>query len=117
MKIVRASYVVALFLLFLPKPMSAQTITLETYQHPESEMHRTMYQMYLAGARDGLIAYDLAVPVNERRFCLPPNLAVTAHQADDMMLRWAKRQTSNIDSTPIGVALLRSFEEAYPCSK
>jgi Rap1a immunity proteins len=109
MNIAGASCVVALFLLFLAKPTSAQTLTLETYQHPES--------MYLAGARDGLIAYDLAVPANERRFCLPPNLAVTTHQADDMMLRWAKRQTSNIDSTPIGLALLRSFEEAYPCSR
>jgi Rap1a immunity proteins len=100
---------------FLSSPLAAQTITLETYQNPESEMYRTMYQMYLAGTRDGLISYDAAV--NERRFCLPRNLTITAHQAEDMMLRWAKRQTSNVDSTPISLALLRAFEEAYPCSK
>jgi hypothetical protein len=108
---------IVLVVLFLPNPLAAQTITLETYQHPESETYRTMYQMYLAGARDGLISYDMAVPVTERRFCLPRNLAITTHQAEDMMLRWAKRQTSNVDNIPISIALLRTFEEAFPCSK
>jgi hypothetical protein len=113
----RAASPIVLVVLFLPNPLAAQTITLEAYQHPENETHRTMYQMYLAGARDGLISYEVAIPADERRFCLPRNLAITTHQAEDMMLRWAKRQTSNVDNTPISLALLRSFEEAFPCSK
>jgi hypothetical protein len=101
----RAASPILLVVLCLPNPLAAQTITLEAYQHPENETHRTMYQMYLAGARDGLISYDVAVPADERGFCLPRNLAITTHQAEDMMLRWAKRQTSNVDNTPISLAL------------
>ena len=113
----RAIASIVLVVPFLSNPLAAQTITLETYQNPGSETYRTMYQMYLAGARDGLISYDAAVPADQRRFCLPRNLTMTAHQAEDMMLQWAKRQTSNIDNTPISLALLRSFEEAFPCSR
>ena len=108
---------ILLVVMFLPNPLTAQTLTLEAYQHPENETHGTMYQMYLAGVRDALTSYNVAIPEDERRFCLSPNLTITTHQAEDMMLRWAKRQTSNVDNIPISSALLRSFEEMFPCSK
>jgi hypothetical protein len=117
MNITAASCIVALFLLALPKPTSAQTITLETYQHPESE-NAPHYVPDVLG-RCERWPYSVRSRGTSRRteVCLPRNLAVTTHQADDMMLRWAKRQASNVDNTPIGLALLWTFEEAFPCSK
>jgi hypothetical protein len=93
---------------------SAQSVRLEQYQHPSEPKFETFNKLYIAGVRDGLIAYS--VNAKEHLFCMPPATVLTPEQTEDIMLRFAEKKhlPGNI---LIALPLLGGLREAYPCDK
>jgi hypothetical protein len=91
----------------------AQTVRWKEYLHPDKPAYKDFAQLYLAGVRDGLIAYNVAT--HGKEFCLPRNAALTDEQLDDSMKRWAEKQTVNLDSMPIATILLAALRGEFPC--
>ena len=93
---------------------NAQTVTVEQYQHPKSEKDLAFNKSYLEGIKDGLIAYNISV--EDKLFCLggtPPVL--TFDRASDTLLHWARKRKEDAAGLSLGLALLYSLKEAFPC--
>ena len=92
-----------------------QEVRLEQYRHPKTEEFRDFNRLYLGGVKSGLIAYNVYLTAEHKEtFCLPGALALTTEQADDILLRWAKRHQPP-DDFPISIALLYGLQETFPC--
>ena len=92
----------------------AQTVTVEQYQHPKGEKDLNFNKPYLEGIKDGLIAYNMSV--EDKLFCsggMPPVL--TFERASDTLLHWARKRGGDAAGLPLGLALLYSLKEAFPC--
>jgi hypothetical protein len=94
---------------------SAQTVRLEQYRHPSEPKFETFNRIYLKGVLDGLIAYSVAHG-RDRFFCMPPDLAMTVEQAEEIMLRYAERKQLPA-TAPVGIPLFGGLKEAFPCTK
>ena len=93
---------------------SAQTVTVEQYQHPKGERDLNSNKPYLEGIKDGLIAYNMSV--ENRLFCLGDGPSVlTFERANDTLLQWARKRRGDAAGLPLGLALLYSLKEAFPC--
>jgi hypothetical protein len=93
---------------------NAQTVTIEQYQHPKGEKDLNFNKSYLEGIKDGLIAYNMSL--EDKLFCLggmPPVL--TFERASDTVLHWARKRGADTASLPLGLAMLYSLKEAFPC--
>jgi hypothetical protein len=110
----RAVVMIPVFLALASSIASAQTVRLEQYQHPSEPKFQVFNRLYLAGVRDGLMAYSVRRGAKDPVFCLPPDLVLTTEQAEDIMLRTAEKRHT-LGSTPIGVPLLLGLAETYPC--
>ena len=98
----------------LPSGSNAQTITVEQYQHPNGEKDLNFNKPYFEGIRDGLIAYNMSL--EDKLFCLGGGPSVlTFERASDILLRWARKRSGNAGGMPLGLALLYSLKEAFPC--
>lgn len=94
---------------------SAQTITVEQYQHPKGEKDLNFNKPYLEGIKDGLIAYNMSV--EDRLFCLGDGPSVlTFERANDTLLQWARKRRGDAAGLPLGLGLLYSLKEAFPCT-
>jgi hypothetical protein len=108
--------VIAALLTLASSSASAQTVRLDQYQHPSEPKFKVFNQVYLKGVVDGLIAFSVAQNARDRFFCIPPKMAITVEQAEDIMLRYAeKKQVPG--TVPIGVPLLGGLKDAFPCTK
>ena len=104
----------AVLLGFACSTASAQSVRLEQYQHPSEPKFETFNKLYLAGVRDGLIAYS--VNAKDHLFCLPPSTVLSPEQTEDIMLRYAEKK--HLPGTIlIALPLLGGLREAYPCDK
>lgn len=99
-----------------PFPASAQTVRLEQYRNPAEPRFKVFNHLYLKGVVDGFIAYAAAQSARDRFFCVPPDLAITVEQAEDIMLRYAEKKQLP-GTVPIGVPLFGGLREAFPCAK
>jgi hypothetical protein len=94
---------------------NAQAVTMEQYQHPKGEKDLNFNKPYLEGIKDGLIAYNMSV--EDRLFCLGGNPPVlTFDRANDILLRWARKRGGEAVGLPLGLALLYSLKDAFPCT-
>jgi len=103
----------ALFSLSLSLGAQAQGLTVAQYQHPRTPQDLTRNKAYLLGVADGLISYNAVV--QSKRFCVPglmPHL--TFEQANDIMLRWARKASGGTD-LPVARAMYFALTKAYPC--
>jgi hypothetical protein len=99
----------------LPTDASAQTITVEQYQHPKGERDLNFNKPYLEGIKDGLIAYNMSV--EDRLFCLGDGPSIlTFERANDTLLQWARKRRGDAAGLPLGLGLLYSLKEAFPCT-
>ena len=92
----------------------AQTVTIEQYQHPKSEKDFSFNKPYFEGIKDGLVAYNISR--EDRLFCLggdPPVL--TFERANDILMHWARKRGGDAAGMPLGLALLYSLKDAFPC--
>ncbi len=112
----RRCLIIAALVILACRTSSAQTVRLEQYRNPSDPKFKVFNHLYLKGVVDGLIAYAAAQDAKDRFFCMPPQLAITLEQAEEIMLRYAeKKQLAG--TVPIGVPLLAGFKEAFPCTK
>jgi len=92
----------------------AQMVTMEQYQHPKSEKDFSFNKPYFEGIKDGLVAYNISR--EDRLFCLggdPPVL--TFDRANDILMHWARKRGGDAAGLPLGLALLYSLKDAFPC--
>ena len=106
--------VIAALLTLASSSASAQTVRLDQYQHPSEPKFKVFNRLYLKGVVDGLIAYSVAQ--HARDFCIPPTMAITVEQAEDIMLRYAEKKQLP-GTVPIGVPLFGGLKDAFPCTK
>ena len=99
----------------LPAPgANGQTVTMDQYQRPKSEKDFSFNKPYFEGIKDGLVAYNISL--EGRLFCLggdPPVL--TFERANDILMHWARKRGGDAGGMPLGLALLYSLKEAFPC--
>jgi hypothetical protein len=106
--------VIAALLALASSFASAQTVRLEQYQHPSEAKFKVFNRVYLKGVVDGIIAYSVARHAKD--FCMPPELAITVEQAEEIMLQYAeKKQLAG--TIPIAVPMLGGLKDAFPCTK
>jgi len=98
---------------FLSSVANAQSVRLKNYLHPENDRIRFLNETYLAGAMDGLTAYNMAAPT--KLFCKEGGI-VSHEEAAQLISDWANKQTRNQDDTLIVIPLLLLLKKAYPCS-
>jgi hypothetical protein len=93
---------------------NAQSVTVEQYQHPKGERDLNFNKPYLEGIKDGLIAYNMSV--EDKIFCLGGMAsALTYERASDTLLHWARKRGGDAAGLSLGLALLYSLKEAFPC--
>jgi len=107
---------IPVFLTLASGTASAQTVRLDQYQHPSEPKFKVFNKLYLAGVRDGLIAYSVRQDAKDRLFCLPPTMVLTTEQAENIMLRFAEKKQLP-GNTPIGLPLLGGLAETFPCAE
>ena len=98
----------------LTSDADAQTVTVGQYQHPKDDRDLTFNKAYLEGIKDGLVAYNMSL--EDKLFCLggmPPVL--TSERASDALMHWARKRGGDAAGLPLGLGLLYSFKEAFPC--
>ena len=81
---------------------NAASIPLRDYKSPKNETEKVLFKMYLDGVREGLAMFDAELAVEGRQplFCMPNDLALTVEQAQDIMMREAKKSTDP-DNVPV----------------
>ena len=110
------SLAVMLLGFFLSFGANAQTVTTDQYRHPKSEKDLNFNKAYLAGMKDGLIAYNISS--ENKLFCMPgPIPVLTFEQANDIVMHWANKKSGDADNLPLGLTLLYGLKETYRCPK
>ncbi len=96
---------------------NAATLRLKNYLAPADEKQRILNAVYLDGLKDGLIAFNIAQARTGAAplFCLPPDLALTPEQADDILMRQAKSHPYP-DDMIVSIVLLAGLRKTYPCN-
>jgi len=95
---------------------NAATLRFKNYTTPEDEKQRILNAVYLDGLKDGLITFNTALAHSGAAplFCLPPKMALTGDQADDILMREAN-SVPTPDDMPIGIPLLAGLRKTFPC--
>jgi hypothetical protein len=96
----------------------SQDVRFGQYRSESREEFRTFNQLFVAGLTSGLIAYNAAVQAEGKAplFCLPPKLALTGEQAEDIINRTADEHHFAADYL-ISLILLYGLEETFPCKQ
>jgi hypothetical protein len=115
--LVQAAVAAVATIAFSSSAMS-QEVRLGEYRSESREPFRTFNKLVVAGLKSGLIAYNVALGVEgkEALFCLPPKLALTTEQAEDIINRTADQHSFPSDSL-ISLVLLQGLEETFPCKQ
>jgi Ssp1 endopeptidase immunity protein Rap1a len=98
---------------------NASTLRLKNYLAPEDEKQRILNAIYLDGLKDGLIAFNVALPRTGAAplFCLPPTLVFTPEQADEIVMREVKSHPSYPDDMIVSIVLLAGLRKTFPCGE
>ena len=100
--------------LLLIQHAAAQGLTIAEYQRPETEVQLNFNKGYLTGAKDGLIAYNLAIV--DKLFCLSGEIpTLSFEQANSLVMSWARKKGPDIGGMSVNRALLNVLRERYPC--
>jgi Rap1a immunity proteins len=96
----------------------AQTVKLGSYLNEQRKEFVMFDKIYLAGVFDGLDSYN--IDSKQKRFCIPPKLALQQEQLDDMVRRWATQaepplSAAALEAMTTADALLIALEQTFPC--
>jgi hypothetical protein len=110
--------VYAVIALCIASNADASTLRLKNYLAPEDEKQRILNAMYLDGLKDGLIAFNIVLGRTGAKplFCLPPTLALTPDQADDILMREVKNHPYP-DDMIVSIVLLAGLRKTFPCGE
>ena len=98
-------------------PSVAADVRLDSYRHPQNRF-REFNQLYLDGARAGLMAYNARLKTHgdQLAFCMPHNLVLTADKSEEIMLRSADKRSAKGDML-VSILLLSGLTDEFPCEK
>jgi hypothetical protein len=110
--------VIALMLFSLTSNANAAGILLKDYKSPKNEDEKALLEMYLDSVKDGAQFLNAIARRQGQRpeFCLPENLALTVDQAEDIMMREAKKMTDP-DDLPVALVLIHGLKDTFPCDE
>jgi hypothetical protein len=95
----------------------AADVRLGSYRHPENQKFREFNQLYLDGARSGLMAYNAFLYRHgQPAFCTPADLVLTTEMTEEIMLSAADK-TSAKDDALVASLLLYGMRQTFPCEK
>jgi hypothetical protein len=99
-------------------PVAAADVRLDSYRNPKNENFRIFNRMYLDGVRGGLMASNAGIRSRggEMAFCMPPGLALSSEQAEEIMLKSADKRSAKGD-WPVASLLLWGLRDTFPCDK
>ena len=105
-------------LALMATPVAAADVRLDNYRHPQSENFRIFNRMYLDGVKGGLMASNAWIRSRggEMAFCMPPDLALSTEQAEEIMLKAADKRAAKGD-WPVASLLLWGLRDTWPCEK
>ena len=105
-------------LALLATPVAAADVRLDNYRNPQNENFRIFNRMYLDGVKGGLMASNAWIRSRggEMAFCMPPDLALSTEQAEEIMLRSADKRAAKGD-WPVASLLLWGLRDTWPCEK
>jgi hypothetical protein len=105
-------------LALMATPVAAADVRLDSYRHPASENFRIFNRMYLDGVKGGLMASNAWIRSRggEMAFCMPPDLALSTEQAEEIMLKAADKRAAKGDWL-VASLLLWGLRDTYPCEK
>ena len=74
--------------------------------------------MYLDGVKEGIVMFNVTLQAEGRQplFCQPEKLALTVEQAEEIMMRKAKKM-ANPDGVPISLILIHGLQDTFPCDE
>ena len=98
--------------MFLSCAANAQSLRLKNYLHPDSEASASFNRVYLAGAMDGLTAYNLAAPT--KLFC-KEGVVVSHEEAAKLLADSTEVLAKMKDDLLVVIPLLLLLKKAYPC--
>jgi hypothetical protein len=83
--------VIALMVFSLSSGANAMTLIFKDYKVAYNKDEKAFYLLYLDGVREGIIELNVVLEENiqQQLFCMPDKLALTAGQAEDIMMSQA----------------------------
>jgi hypothetical protein len=89
---------------------NAASILLRTYKSPIDKADKALLKVYLDGVKEGIVMLNVTLQVEGRQplFCQPQKLALTVEQAEEIMMRKAKKM-ANPDGVPISLILIHGL--------
>jgi hypothetical protein len=81
-------------------------------------MKKALLEMYLDGVKDGAQFLNAVARREGQKpeFCLPKDLALTVDQAEDIVMREAKKM-SGPDDLPLALVLINGLKDTFPCDE
>jgi hypothetical protein len=97
-------------------PVAAADVRLDNYRNPKNENFRIFNHMYLDGVKGGLMASNAWIRSRggEMAFCMPPDLALSTEQAEEIMLKSADKRAAKGDWL-VASLLLWGLRDTFPC--
>jgi hypothetical protein len=110
--------IVALMLVGLSSSADAHTMPLGDYKAAKNENEKNFIKNYLSGVIAGISAFYAEITVHGKQapFCIPPNLALTTEQAEDIIMRDASR-TGGPDDIDVATYLVDGLKDTFPCDE
>ncbi len=105
-------------LALIATPVAAADVRLDSWRNPKNENFRVFNRMYLDGVKGGLMASNAWINSRggEMAFCMPPDLALSAEQAEAIMLKAADKRGARGDWL-VASLLLWGLRDTFPCEK
>jgi hypothetical protein len=97
---------------------NAASILLRTYKSPIDKADKAALKVYLDGVKEGIIMLNLTLQMEGRQpfFCQPQTLALNVEQAEEIMMRKAKKM-ADPDGVPISLILIHGLQDTFPCDE
>jgi len=107
---------IALMLVSLTSSAHAMTVIFKGYKAAASD-EKAFYYLFLDGVREGIVELNVILTkIQQPLFCLPEKSELNVEQAEDIMMRQAKKITDP-DRLPIGLLLAQGLQTTFPCDK
>jgi Rap1a immunity proteins len=97
---------------------NAASILMRTYKSPIDKADKALLKVYFDGVKEGIVMLNVMLQLEGRQplFCQPENLALTVEQAEEILMRKAKKM-ANPDKVPVSIILIQGLQDTFPCDE
>jgi hypothetical protein len=95
---------------------NAASILFRTYKSAKDKADKALLKVYLDGVKEGIVMLNVTLQAEGRQplFCQPQKLALTVEQAEEIMMRKA-RKMADPDRVPVSIILIHGLQDTFPC--